>query len=161
MKKLLIISVLLISGCAKISDYQNTCEQRYAKLSDVANCLDASVKNDSRMSSAASPKLYVMAAKLLGKGVDDGKISDAQARFELQNLYVNLQRQEASDQQAQSQASQQALLNYQVMNTMQAIEQKSRQPVINQPYPARVDTYTNCNSGFGNTVTCNSSSNIR
>ena len=62
---------------------------------------------------------------------------------------------------AQSQAFQQALLNYQAVNTMQAIEQKARQPVITQPYPTRVDTYTNCNSGFGNTVTCNSSSNIR
>ena len=98
---------------------------------------------------------------MLGQGVDEGKISDAQARLELQNLYVQLQSQEQAQQIAQSQAFQQALLNYQAVNTMQAIEQKARQPVITQPYPTRVDTYTNCNSGFGNTVTCNSSSNIR
>lgn len=161
MKKILILSVLAISGCAKVSDYQATCEQQYAKFSDMANCLDVSVKNDSRMSSAANPKLYVLAAKLLGQGVDSGKISDAQARLELQNLYVNMQRQEAYDQQAQGQAIQQALLGYQAMSTMQAVEQRARQPVISQPYPTRVDTYTNCNSGFGNTVSCNSSSNIR
>lgn len=162
MNKFLILPILmLLSGCAKVSDYQSNCEQRYPRLSDMANCLDMSVKSDSRMSSASTPKLYVLAAKMLGQGVDSGKISDAQARLELQNLYVNIQRQEAYDQQAQGQAIQQALLNYQTMNTMQAVEQRATQPVINQPYPTRVDTHTNCNSGFGNTVTCNSSSNIR
>lgn len=161
MKRFLICSVIIISGCAKVSDYQASCEQRYARLSDMANCLDASVKSDSRMSSAPTPKLYVLAAKMLGQSVDEGKISDAQARLELQNLYVRLQSQEQAQQIAQSQAFQQALLNYQAVNTMQAMEQKARQPVITQPYPTRVDTYTNCNSGFGNTVTCNSSSNIR
>ncbi|MGH5852408.1 hypothetical protein [Escherichia coli] len=161
MKKSLLIIPLLLVGCAKVSDYQASCEQRYQKLSDMANCLDASVKNDSHMASAPTPKLYVLAAKMLGQGVDEGKISDAQARLELQNLYVQLQSQEQAQQIAQSQAFQQALLNYQAVNTMQAIEQKARQPVITQPYPTRVDTYTNCNSGFGNTVTCNSSSNIR
>ena len=84
MKKSLLIIPLLLAGCAKVSDYQKTsCEQRYQKLSDMANCLDASVKNDSRMASAPTPKLYVLAAKMLGQGVDEGKISDAQARLEL------------------------------------------------------------------------------
>ena len=68
MKKFLILSILAISGCAKVSDYQASCEQRYAKLSDMANCLDSSVKNDSRMASEATPKLYVLAAKMLGQG---------------------------------------------------------------------------------------------
>lgn len=161
MKKLLICSVIILSGCANVSDYQASCEQRYAKLSDMANCLDSSVKSDSRMASAPTPKLYVLAAKMLGKNVDEGKISDAQARLELQNLYVRLQSQEQAQQIAQGQAFQQSILNYQAVNTMQAIEQKARQPVISQPYPTRVDTYTNCNTGFGNTVTCNSNSNIR
>ena len=161
MKRLLICSVILLSGCAKVSDYQSSCEQRYAKLSDMANCLDASVKSDSRMASAPTPKLYVLAANMLGQSVDEGKINDAQARLELQNLYVRLQNQEQAQQIAQNQAFQQSLLNYQAVNTMQAIEQKARQPVISQSYPTHVDTQTNCNSGFGNTVTCNSSSNIR
>lgn len=91
MKKSLLIIPLLLAGCAKVSDYQASCEQRYPKLSDMANCLDSSVKNDSRMVSAPTTKLYVLAAKMLGKGVDEGKISDAQARLELQNLYVRLQ----------------------------------------------------------------------
>lgn len=161
MKRLLFLSVLVVSGCAKVGDYQAKCEQQYPKMSDMAECLDRSLKLDSRLSTAASPKLYVMAAKMLGQGVDEGKISDTQARFELQNLYVNLQRQEAADQMVQGQAIQQSLLNSQTINTMQAIEQNARQPVVTQPYPTRVDTSTNCNSGFGNTVTCNSSSNIR
>lgn len=85
MKKSLLIIPILLVGCAKVSDYQASCEQRHPKLSDMANCLDASVKNDSRMASAPTPKLYVLAAKMLGQGVDEGKISDAQARLELQN----------------------------------------------------------------------------
>ncbi|ELY3771376.1 general secretion pathway protein GspK [Cronobacter dublinensis] len=161
MKRMIFISSLILAGCAKVGDYQAKCEQQYSKMSDMAQCLDRSISSDSRLSSAASPKLYVSAAKLLGKGVDEGKISDAQARFELQNLYLNLQRQEAADQQARSMATQQALMSYQAISTMQAIEQNARQPVITQPSPMRVDTYTNCNSGLGNTVTCNSSSNIR
>ncbi len=71
MKKSLLIIPLLLVGCAKVSDYQASCEQRYQKLSDMANCLDASVKNDSRMASAPTPKLYVLAAKMLGQGVDE------------------------------------------------------------------------------------------
>ncbi|EPR3505708.1 hypothetical protein QZQ41_13730 [Serratia marcescens] len=161
MKKLAALLPLLLVGCAKVSDYQASCEQRYSKLSDMANCLDSSVKNDSRMASEPTPKLYVLAAKMLGQGVDEGKISDAQARLELQNLYVNIQRQEQANEMARGQALQQALLGYQTMNTMQALEQKARQPVITQPYPTRMDTQTNCNTSFGNTVTCNSSSNIR
>lgn len=161
MKKILVFLPIFLVGCAKVSDYQASCEQRYSKLTDMANCLDSSVKNDSRMATAPTPKLYVLAAKLLGQGVDEGKISDTQARLELQNLYVNMQRQEYVDQQVQAQAIQQGILNAQTINTMQAIEQKARQPVIAQPYPTRMDTHTNCNSGFGSTVTCNSSSNIR
>lgn len=161
MKKILVLLPIILAGCAKVSDYQASCEQRYPKLSDMASCLDSSVKNDSRMATAPTPKLYVLAAKMLGQGVDQGLISDAQARLQLQSLYVQMQNSERAQQIAQSQAFQQALLNYQAVNTMQAIEQKARQPVISQPYPTRMDTYTNCNSGFGNTVTCNSSSNIR
>lgn len=152
MKIAVLIPIIILSGCAKVSDYQASCEQRYAKLSDVANCLDISVKNDSRMASASTPKLYVLAAKMLGQGVDEGKISDAQARLELQNLYVNIQRQEASDQQAQGQAIQQALLGYQAMSTMQAIEQNARQPVMPQA-PQRITT--DCHS-YGMNTTCTS-----
>ncbi|HHR1139471.1 hypothetical protein [Klebsiella aerogenes] len=152
MKRILLLLPILLSGCAKVSDYQASCEQRYQRLSDMANCLDASVKNDSRMASASTPKLYVLAAKMLGQGVDEGKISDAQARLELQNLYVNIQRREASDQQAQGQAIQQALLGYQAMSTMQAIEQNARQPVIPQA-PQRVTT--DCHS-YGMNTTCTS-----
>jgi len=161
MNKYFLLCCLFLTGCAKVGDYQEKCEQRYSKLSEVASCLDSSIKGDSRLSAASSPKLYVLAAKYLGQKVDNGDISDAQARLELQNLYVNMQRQEQTDQIAQSQAVQQALLNAQTVNTLQSIEQRNRQPAYMPQAPARVDTNTNCNTGFGNTITCNSSSNIR
>ncbi|EEZ4361304.1 hypothetical protein DDM03_003677 [Escherichia coli] len=37
MKKSLLIIPLLLVGCAKVSDYQASCEQRYQKLSDMAS----------------------------------------------------------------------------------------------------------------------------
>lgn len=157
MKKVLVFLPILLVGCAKVSDYQANCEQRYPKLSDMANCLDLSVKNDSRMATAPTPKLYVLAAKLLGQGVDEGKISDAQARLELQNLYVNMQRQEYADQQVQAQALQQGLLNVQTINTMQAIEQKARQPAYVPPAVLQNNNNvtTNCTT-YGNQTRCQS-----
>lgn len=156
MKKALVFLPLLLAGCAKVSDYQTSCEQRYAKLSDMANCLDTSVKNDSRLSGAPTPKLYVLVAKLLGQGVDQGKISDAQARLELQNLYVNMQRQEYADQQVQAQAIQQGLLNAQAISTMQAVEQKARQPVYVPPAVLQNSTVTTNCSTYGNQTRCQS-----
>lgn len=158
MKKLLLIAPLLLAGCAKVSDYQAKCEQQYPKLSDMANCLDSSVKSDSRMASAPTPKLYVLAAKMLGQGVDEGKIGDAQARLELQSLYVRIQNQEQAAQIAQSQAFQQALLNYQAVNTMQAIEQKARQPAYIPPVQLQNNNVTTNCTTYGNQTRCNSQS---
>lgn len=156
MKKILVLLPILLVGCAKVSDYQASCEQRYSKLSDMANCLDSSVKNDSRMATAPTPKLYVLAAKLLGQGVNEGKISDAQARLELQNLYVNMQRQEYADQQVQAQAIQQGLLNAQAINTMQAMEQKARQPTYVPPVVLQNNNVTTNCSTYGNQTRCQS-----
>ncbi|WP_432323181.1 hypothetical protein [Yersinia enterocolitica] len=66
MKKIILILPILLAGCAKVSDYQVKCEQQYPKLSEMATCLDNSIKTDSRMASAATPKLYVLTAKMLG-----------------------------------------------------------------------------------------------
>ncbi|MEQ9869204.1 hypothetical protein ABRP77_07965 [Pectobacterium odoriferum] len=153
MKYVIAALPLLLVGCAKVSDYQAGCEQRYSKLSDMATCLDISIKNDSRMGSAATPKMYVLAAKLLGQKVDNGEISDARARLELQSLYVNMQRQEQADNMAQSQALQQSASAYQN-------QQKSAQQTYIDTYNAlkpapRVQTNTTCQA-LGNTVNCQS-----
>ncbi|WP_336842185.1 hypothetical protein [Serratia nevei] len=156
MKKLLVFLPILLVGCAKVSDYQASCEQRYPKLTDMANCLDSSIKSDSRMVSEPTPKLYVLAAKMLGQGVDQGQISDAQARVQLQSLYIQMQNSERAQQIAQSQAFQQALLNYQAVNTMQAIEQKARQPAYIPPVQLQNNSVTtNCRT-YGNQTNCQS-----
>ncbi len=156
MKKLLVLIPFLITGCAKVSDYQTSCEQRYAKLSDMATCLDSSIKSDSRMASEPTPKLYALAAKMLGQGVDQGQISDAQARVQLQSLYIQMQNSERDQQIAQSQAFQQAIMNYQAVNTMQAIEQRSRQPQYIPPVQLQNNNITtNCQT-YGNQTRCQS-----
>lgn len=156
MKYVIAALPLLLVGCAKVSDYQAGCEQRYSKLSDMATCLDISIKNDSRMATAPTPKMYVLAAKFLGQKVDSGEITDMQARMELQNLYINMQRQERADQIAQYQALQQSMLNDQTINTLQSIEQKNRQPQpVYIPPLQNNNITTNC-TRYGNNVTCNS-----
>ncbi|HGH7262902.1 TPA: hypothetical protein ACHQNL_002658 [Serratia marcescens] len=156
MKRMLVLLPFFLVGCAKVSDYQASCEQRYIKLSDMANCLDSSIKNDSRMASEPTPKLYVLAAKMLGQGVDQGQISDAQARVQLQSLYIQMQNSERAQQIAQSQAFQQAMLNYQAVNTMQAIEQKARQPSYVPPVQLQNNNITtNCQT-YGNQTRCQS-----
>ncbi|PPE57086.1 hypothetical protein [Pectobacterium brasiliense] len=156
MKYVIAALPLLLVGCAKVSDYQAGCEQRYSKLSDMATCLDISIKNDSRMATAPTPKMYVLAAKFLGQKVDSGEITDMQARMELQNLYINMQRQEQADQVAQSQALQQALLNAQTVNTLQSIEQKNRQPVYIPPVPLQNNNITTNCTTYGNQTRCQS-----
>ncbi|HGF8972907.1 TPA: hypothetical protein ACJCXU_004451 [Yersinia enterocolitica] len=156
MKRIIIVLPLILAGCAKVSDYQVKCEQQYSKFSEMATCLDNSVKTDSRLASAATPKLYVLTAKMLGEGVDQGKITDSQARLELQNLYVNMQRQESAEQQASAQAIQQGLLNAQTINTMQAIEQKTRQPTYIPPVQLRNSNMTTNCSTYGNQTRCQS-----
>lgn len=149
MKKLLIISIVVLSGCAKVSDYQASCEQRYSKLSEMASCLDDSIKNDWRMKSASTPKLYALAAKSLGEKVDSGQISETDARLQLQSLYVGLQRQEGADNLATSQALQQSLIN-------QKYPQQTYIDTYNalKPEP-KSQTNTTCQR-FGNTVNCQS-----
>lgn len=156
MNKMIFILPILLAGCAKVSDYQNKCEQQYPKFSDMASCLDNSIKTDSRMSGSPTPKLYVLTAKMLGEGVDQGKISDSQARLELQSLYVNMQRQESAEQQASAQAIQQSLLNMQTINTMQAIEQKTRQPTYIPPVQLKNNNVTTNCATYGNQTRCQS-----
>lgn len=93
---------------------------------------------------------------MLGQGVDQGKISDAQARLELQSFYVQLQNNENAQQAAQSQAFQQALMNYQAVNTMQAIEQKARQPAYVPPVPLQNNNVTTNCTTYGNQTNCHS-----
>lgn len=157
-KKLLIFIPFLLAGCvAKVSDYQANCEKQYPKLSDMAQCLDHSLQSDDRMSSSPIPKMYALAAKVLGQAVDDGKLSDAQARFELQKLYVEIQNREQADQLARNQIFQQSLLNYQAFQTMQTINNKAaQQPIYTPPAQQHGNVSTNCYK-MGNNVQCNSS----
>ena len=156
MKKMFIIAIFSLAGCAKVSDYQASCEQQFTRLSEVASCMDGRVRSDSRMSTEPQPKMYVLAAKLLGQKVDSGEMSDLQARIALQNIYMNMQRQEQADQIARGQVIQQALINAQAVNTLQSIEQKNRQPAYVPPVPLQNNNITtNCYT-FGNQTSCQS-----
>ncbi|HGY1488967.1 TPA: hypothetical protein ACNVCX_003955 [Morganella morganii] len=158
MKKLLFVVPFLLVGCvAKVSDYQAECEKQYSKLSDMAQCLEISLQNDDRMTSSPAPKMYALAAKMLGQAVDEGKISDVQARFELQKLYVEIQNRESAEQLARNRIFQQSLLNYQAIQTMQTINNKAAQhPIYTPPIQQHGNVSTNCYR-MGSNVQCNSS----
>ncbi|MCX8958312.1 hypothetical protein EHW65_13945 [Erwinia psidii] len=150
MKKPFVILTIILSGCAKVGDYQAKCEQIYPAFSDMVNCLDNSIRSDTRLALASTPKLYVLAAKTLSQNVNTGKISEPEARLELQKIYVNMQRQERYDMQAQIQASEQSQLDQQKIKTLQTINNK----VQSQPLQ-KSSTNTTCQR-WGNTVNCNS-----
>ncbi len=146
MKKYLVLVSLLVAGCAKVGDYQNQCEQRYAKLSDVATCLDGNVRNDYRLSRAAAPKLYVLTAKQLGQAVDEGQMTDTQARVELQKVYLDLQRQDATSQ-------------AELQKRLADINESNKQLILSQPTYTAPPVQTNpiktttC-TAYGNSVNC-------
>lgn len=144
-----LIAVITLSGCATVAEYQNQCESKHQKLVDVASCLEQATKSDSRMSNAANVKLYVLAAKYLGSQVDEGKLTDMQARLELQNFYVKLKKEEAASDAEYSQRLQQALLG---MQAAQSLSQPAAPVIVT---PIKTNSTTTCTK-FGNTVNCSS-----
>ena len=94
-----LLLVLSISGCATVGSYQSACEQEYSKLSDIVACLKKKIASDSRasMKRDARVKLYLLKADQLVQYVQQGKLSEIDARVALQELYVRLKRDEQAE----------------------------------------------------------------
>ncbi|MEQ9743809.1 hypothetical protein ABRQ05_05815 [Pectobacterium actinidiae] len=129
MKYLVAIIPLMLTACTTTSQLQSECEKRYTRLSDMANCLDYSIKEDQILSSVPWVKLYVLNAKVLGQKVDKGELNDLEARIELQNQYIAFKQKEAEAAEASYQQSQKnQLVQQEIDRNQQSID---RAKIIN------------------------------
>ncbi|CAG75267.1 putative lipoprotein [Pectobacterium atrosepticum SCRI1043] len=135
MKYLFAIIPLMLTSCTTASELQSECEKRYVRLSDMATCLDYSIKEEPILSSTPWLKLYVLNAKLLGQKVDKGELKDLEARIELQNQYIAYKQQEAEADEARYQQSQKnQLVQQEIDRNQQSID---RAKIINDKIAAQ------------------------
>ncbi|WP_113627560.1 hypothetical protein [Pectobacterium peruviense] len=135
MKYLFAIIPLMLTSCTTTSELQSACEKRYPRLSDMATCLDYSIKEEPILASTPWLKLYVLNAKVLGKKVDKGEMDDLEARIELQNQYIAFKQKEAEADAIRYQQSQQnQLVQQEIDRNQQSID---RAKIINDKIAAQ------------------------
>lgn len=97
---ILVLSVAgCISGCTTVGSYQADCEKQHSAFPDVVRCLKDALAKDWRPSASkdARVRLYLLKADQLSQRVQRGELSDLDARVALQELYVNLKRDEDAE----------------------------------------------------------------
>lgn len=93
-----LLAVLFLSGCASSSLYslkadQTRCEATSDKFVEVFECTKQQVQaqsNNNQNEMTESARLYLLKGEQLNQQVADNKISDLDAKFEWQKLYVEL-----------------------------------------------------------------------
>ena len=85
---------LLLTSCATVGEQQQACEARFSRFTDMVSCLHEMAKDpNSAKDPSGRVKLYLLTAEDLSDQVKAGRISEAQARVELQQLYVQIKAQ--------------------------------------------------------------------
>lgn len=91
-----LVSALVLTACAsKMGQIQESCEASTQTFQAMAACLKTQVTADPDMAAEPEVKLYLLKAEQLTEQVNEGKISQLDARVELQTLYVDLKNQES------------------------------------------------------------------
>lgn len=93
------VGLLLLVGCANVQKLQAGCEATTSTFAALAECLKAQVADSSnpRLKNSPEVKLYLLKAEQLTQQVSDKKISELDARVELQQLFVQLYQNEKSN----------------------------------------------------------------
>ncbi|MEI6514038.1 MAG: hypothetical protein WCO51_12320 [bacterium] len=101
------VVLLLLVGCANVQKLQAGCEATTSTFAAMAECLKAQVADSSnpRLKNSPEVKLYLLKADQLTQQVSDKKISELDARVELQQLFVQLYQNEKSNSAASSAAA--------------------------------------------------------
>lgn len=94
MRKLIIVAILLMTGCANIGTKQATCEQQYEKFSQIVSCTKVAIDENKQWKNDAEAKYYVLRGEQLIEDINSGKITELGARAEWQKLYVELKQNE-------------------------------------------------------------------
>jgi len=88
--------VLLISGCATIGSRQNECERQHSSFEKIVACTKQAFANDPRANNDRI-KLYFLKGDQLVEQINEGKITELDAKTEWQALYVQLRAQQRAE----------------------------------------------------------------
>lgn len=80
----------IIAGCASVNTIQADCESTTSTFKELASCVTDGVRKEPSLAGSDEGKLYLLKVEQLGGQVETGKISDLDARVELQQLAVQL-----------------------------------------------------------------------
>ena len=94
LKLLIVISFLFISGCANVAKMQGECEQTYTKFFDIYTCTKSKLASDVRMKKNPKVKLYILKGERLVQEIEQGTITEIDAKVAWQKLYVDLKHNE-------------------------------------------------------------------
>lgn len=97
MKSVFALMGLALAGCTTVGSIQADCQKSTSTFGAMAQCIDARLSQEGRLARHPSVQLYSLKTKQLAQRVESGKISDLDARVELQQLFVQLQKQEDDD----------------------------------------------------------------
>lgn len=97
-KAFVILTVLLLTGCASSTLYslkadQRRCEAKSDKFVEIFECTKQQMQaqtNNNPDEMSESARLYLLKGEQLNEQVAENKISDLDAKFEWQKLYVEL-----------------------------------------------------------------------
>jgi len=97
---LLVTSFLILVSCATVEKRQVACEEQYSKFLDIYSCTKQSIGTDTRLNKDAGVKLYLLKGEQLVEQLNNGKISEIDAKTEWQKLFVELKQHEDGEQAA-------------------------------------------------------------
>lgn len=137
MKHLIVIGIsAVLAGCASIKTVQSDCEQSTTTFVDMAACIDRGIGQEQRLARSDSGKLYRLKAAQLAARVEEKKISELDARVELQQLFVQIR-------------------NTQIEQSQRAAAISAAQTAATSSSPASRPVQTNCYR-TGNSTNCTS-----
>lgn len=90
----LLTVTLFLFSCASVSQKQSLCEAQFTKFSDVVSCTKNHFVRDPRAKDNAAFKLYILKGEQLAQMIEQGKLTELDARVEWQELYLTLKNKE-------------------------------------------------------------------
>ncbi|MGI0014817.1 MAG: hypothetical protein ACREBU_15460 [Nitrososphaera sp.] len=137
-------SVLTLSSCTTVGQYQGECEKRYSALTEMVSCLKARIAEDPRMgrhSSSDLLRLYLAYADAAVSRVQEGTMSETDARLALAELYSRLKTTE------HTRAANEAAAYGAFLQGLGTYQQSTRPSYVNPRTPItcyRSGNYINC-----------------
>jgi len=86
----LLLAFFLLTSCANVGTKQAACEEQYNKFVDIFACTKNALADDKRLQKDPRTKLYLLKGEQLAEQLQNGKITEIDAKTEWQKLFVEL-----------------------------------------------------------------------